>query len=336
MEKALFYSSLKNNLVKCNLCPNFCVIANGSIGKCKVRKNIDGKLYSLVYSKPCSIAIDPIEKKPLYHFFPSSKTLSIATFGCNLTCLHCQNYEISQEFIEKEIEELPTLDPIDIVNEALALNIKIISYTYTEPTIFYEYMLDIAKIAKKKGIKNVIVSNGYINETPLKKLIPFIDAANIDLKAMSEKFYREICNAKLEPILNTLKILSKSKVWLEITNLIIPGLNDSKQQIEDLIQFVVSLGKDIPLHFTAFFPAYKLTNIMPTPEKTLLDARKKALEEGLHYVYAGNIINVETNSTYCWKCKKLLIKRIGFSVAENNIKKGKCKYCNTKIAGAWE
>jgi len=335
MKKALFFSHLRERVIKCELCPNYCVIADGKLGKCKVRKNINGKLFSLVYARPCSIAVDPIEKKPLYHFLPGSKTLSIATFGCNLACLHCQNYEISQEFMEREIEALPLVEPEKVVEKAREVGINIMCYTYTEPTIFYEYMVDIAKIARKQGMKNVIVSNGYINEKPLRKLLPYLDAANIDLKSISSKFYLKICKAKIEPILNTIKIIAKSKAWLEITNLIIPGLNDSKAEITKLIHFVYSIDKDIPLHFTAFFPSYKLIDVMPTPQEILLYARKKAIEEGLHYVYAGNISNVETNSTYCWKCNALLIKRIGFNVAENNLKNGKCHQCNTKIAGVW-
>ncbi|MEM1577849.1 MAG: AmmeMemoRadiSam system radical SAM enzyme [Candidatus Pacearchaeota archaeon] len=336
MKEALFYKKLKNKIVKCELCPNFCIIADGKTGKCRVRKNFNGKLFSLVYGKPCSIAIDPIEKKPLYHFFPGNKTLSIATFGCNLFCLHCQNYEISHEFSNADISEISFIEPEKIVEEAENRNIKIISYTYTEPTIFYEYMLDISKIAKKKKIKNVIVSNGYINIKPLKKLINYIHAANIDLKAMKEEFYKKICNGKLEPVLETIKFLVRNNIWTEITNLVIPTLNDKEEDIDKIIDFVYKLGKFVPLHFTAFFPAYKLLNLSPTPENILIKARKKAIDKGLYYVYAGNILNLETNSTYCHKCKSLLIKRIGFNVVENNIKNGKCFNCKTKIYGVWD
>ncbi len=331
MREAMFYKKLKNKIVKCELCPNFCIIQNNKVGKCKVRKNVEGKLYSLVYSKPCSIAIDPIEKKPLYHFYPGSKTLSLATFGCNLFCLHCQNYVISHEFTEKDINLTPIVEPEKIVEEAINKDIKIISYTYTEPTIFYEYVFDIARLAKKNKIKNVLVTNGYINEKPLRKILPYINAANVDLKAMKKDFYLKICKAKLEPVLKTIKIMQE-KIWVEITNLVIPTLNDSEEDIKKVIDFVYSINKDIPLHFTAFFPAYKLLNIPPTPESILLKARKLAMEK-INYVYAGNIYNIEANSTYCFNCKNLLIKRLGFNVLENKVIKGKCPYCKKKIAG---
>jgi pyruvate formate lyase activating enzyme len=332
MKEAMFYKKL-NGKVRCELCPNFCLIQNNQSGKCRVRKNVDGKLYSLVYAKPCSIAIDPIEKKPFYHFYPGSKTLSLATFGCNLFCLHCQNYLISHEFDIKDLDIMPIVEPEKIVDEAINRNIKIISYTYTEPTIFYEYVLDIAKLAKKNKIKNVLVTNGYINEKPLKKLLPYINAANVDLKAMSKDFYLKVCKAKLEPVLKAIKIMKES-IWIEITNLVIPTLNDSEKNFEKVISFVSSLNKDIPLHFTAFFPAYKLLDLPPTSEEVLLKARNMGLKK-LHYVYAGNIYNVEANSTYCFSCKALLIKRVGFNVVENNIRGGKCYNCKKKIAGVW-
>ncbi|MEM1535043.1 MAG: AmmeMemoRadiSam system radical SAM enzyme [Candidatus Pacearchaeota archaeon] len=332
MKEALFYSKSEGK-IKCLLCPHGCFLGEGQKGKCGVRKVIGGKLYSLVYGRPCSIALDPIEKKPLYHFLPGEKALSIATFGCNLFCLHCQNYSISHEFLEAEIEQLDFVEPEKIVDKTKELGAKIISYTYTEPTIFYEYMLDIAKLAKKARLKNVIVSNGYINAEPLKKLLRYIDGANVDLKAMSDSFYLKICKARLEPVLSALKIMAK-KIWLEITNLVIPGLND-KEDIDKVIEFVAGLGKDIPLHFTRFFPMYKLTDRPPTPESILLEARKKALKV-INYVYAGNIANIETNTTYCPKCKEALIKRSSFYVIENKIKAGKCPFCKTPIAGVWK
>ncbi|MEM4318387.1 MAG: AmmeMemoRadiSam system radical SAM enzyme [Candidatus Pacearchaeota archaeon] len=336
MKEALFWEPLKDKekTIKCKLCPHNCLIVKDSYGKCRVRKNINGKLYSMVYARPCSIATDPIEKKPLYHFLPGQKTLSIATFGCNLFCLHCQNYEISHEFVESEITKLKLVEPEKVVEKAKELGIKVISYTYTEPTIFYEYMYDVAKLAKKARIKNIIVSNGYIQEEPLKKLLKFLDGANIDLKSINNEFYLKVCKAKLEPVLKCLKIISKNKCWLEITNLIIPSLNDKDEEIEVLIDFVAGLGKNIPLHFTAFFPHYKLLDKPSTPEFILLKAREKALKK-LNHVYAGNIMNVEANTTYCTKCKKSLIKRFGFDVIENNVKKGKCAFCKTKIAGVF-
>ncbi len=332
-KEALYWKSINDKIVQCTLCPNFCVLKPDEYGKCKARQNINGKLYTLVYAKPCSIALDPIEKKPLYHFLPGNEALSIATAGCNLHCKHCQNWEISQAFVWQVPFE--KVSPESIVEHAKQAGVKIISYTYTEPTIFYEYMLDIAKIAKKEKIKNVMVTNAYINPEPLKELLKYMDAANIDLKSMKPEFYEQICDARLQPILEAIKIMHK-KIWIEITNLIIPTLNDSDEDINSIIQFVKSLNKDVPLHFTAFWPAYKLEHLPPTEESTLLKAREKAIEQGLRYVYAGNIHNIETNTTYCWKCGKPVIRRIGFMVIENALKKGKCSYCNATIAGVWD
>jgi len=256
LNEALFYKTLKNGIVNCKLCPRLCLIQNQARGNCGVRQNIDGKLYSLVYGKPCSLALDPIEKKPFYHFMPGQKTLSIATAGCNLHCLFCQNYEISQARLENiQFTEAP---PEKIIKEAQKLQSKIISYTYTEPTIFYEYMHDIAQLAKKEKIKSAIISNGFINKEPLKKLLPLLHAANIDLKGDAE-FYKRVTGAWIEPVLESLKLYKKEKVWIEITNLIIPNLNDSANQIRWLATWIKeNLGSDTPLHFSAFYPTYQL------------------------------------------------------------------------------
>lgn len=335
MKEALFYKKIAGKIVQCLLCPHYCTLKPGERGKCGVRENKDGKLISLVYGKLCSLAIDPIEKKPLYHFLPGEKALSIATVGCNLHCKYCQNWEISQASPEDVISL--KLKPEDVVNEAIKRNIKIISFTYTEPTIFYEYMIDIAKISKEKGIKNVIVSNGFINPDPLTKLIKHIDGANIDLKSIDNNFYVNLCDARLDPVLETLKILYKEKVWLEITNLIIPGFNDKKKDILKLIRWIKNnLGRDVPLHFSAFYPHYKMIRLHPTPSSTLIEARKTALKEGLHYVYTGNIIDEEGAETRCPYCDALLIKRKFYNIIENNVKEGKCPVCKKKIAGVWE
>ncbi len=333
MKQALFYKKLKEKVVQCQLCPHFCVIKPNERGRCGVRQNQDGKLISLVYGKPCSLALDPIEKKPLYHFLPGQLALSIATVGCNLSCKHCQNWEISQanpdEFSVREVK------PEEIVKTAKEKNVKIISYTYTEPTIFYEYMLDISKLAKKKGIKNMIVSNGFINPKPLKQLCKHIDGANIDLKSIDDDFYKKICNARVNPVLESLKILKKENIWIEITNLLIPGLNDKEKDIKKLISWIKNnLGTDVPVHFTAFYPCYKLSHLPPTSIETLKNARRLALKQ-LKYVYTGNIQNDEGDSTFCPKCSKLLVKRRLFSIIENNLKQGKCPKCNAKIQGFW-
>jgi len=330
--EALFYKKLKEKTVQCQLCPKFCVIKDGGYGNCNVRKNIKGKLCSMVYGKPCSVAADPVEKKPLYHFMPSTKTLSVATVGCNFHCSHCQNWQISQA----KVEDVPHLDisPEKIVEQAKSNNLKSISYTYTEPTVFYEYMLDIAKTAKKQKIKSIVVSNGFINPQPLKKLIPSIKAANIDLKGNAE-FYEKICDGKMGPVLDTIKLLHEKKVWLEITNLIVPGFNDDVGEIKKAVSWILeNVGKDVPLHFSAFYPCFKLTNVQPTPPEFLIRARMIAKGMGLSYVYTGNINDEDGSTTFCPKCGQAVIRRKGFIVAENKLKKGKCP-CGEDIPGIW-
>jgi len=335
VQKALYWNSVKNKAVQCQLCPRFCIIKQNETGNCKVRENVNGTLYSLVYGKACSSYIDPIEKKPLYHFLPSSNAYSISTAGCNLHCKHCQNWTISQASPEN-VSSLD-LSPKTVVENALSGNCKSIAYTYTEPTVFYEYVLDTAKIAKKKGIKNVIVSNGFINKKPLIELCKYIDAANIDLKSISEKFYVDICEARLQPVLETLKILKEKKVWLEIANLIIPTLNDKESDIKKLIAWIKNnLGVDTPLHFSAFYPTYKLLHISPTKPEVLIKARKLALKAGLNFVYTGNILDNEGSTTFCPSCRKPIIMRKGFYVIENKLNKGKCPHCNEKIPGVWK
>ncbi len=334
MKKALFWKALKNKSVQCELCPHYCVIKNNDVGKCHVRKNIDGRLISLVYAKPCSFNLDPVEKKPLYHFFPGQQAMSIATAGCNFSCKHCQNFEISQNGIENARSF--NLSPEEAVKKTKEANCKIIAYTYTEPTIFYEYVYDIAKLAKKNKIKNVLVSNGFINQKPLLKLIPFIDAANIDLKSIDDEFYAKICGARVQPVLETLKTLKKKKVWIEITNLIIPTLNDNKSHIRSLVLWIKkNLGKDIPIHFSAFYPTYQLMNLPQTSSTILREARKIAIDLGMKYAYTGNLPDEEGNTTFCPKCKKPVIARRGYSIVSYNLSNGKCKFCKEKIAGYW-
>lgn len=322
-------------LVQCELCPHFCILQPGQTGKCHVRRNINGKLFSLVYGRPCSLALDPIEKKPLYHFLPGEQALSIATAGCNLRCSHCQNWEISQCGPEK-IKSLE-VKPEEVVKKAKEEGAKIISYTYTEPTIFCEYVLDISKIAKEAGVKNMTVTNGFINPEPLNQLCDYLDASNIDLKSIEEDFYESVCGAKLGPILESIKIMKKRGLWIELTTLLIPGLNDSDENINKLVTWIKkNLGRDVPLHFSAFYPTYKLTKLPPTSAETLKRARKIAMSAGLNYVYTGNIQDDEGNNTYCPKCKEIIIKRSDFTVIKNNIKKGQCEKCGEEIAGVWE
>ena len=319
----------------CYLCPTNCVIKPENFGDCGARKNIDGKLYSLVYAKPVSIAIDPVEKKPLYHFLPGSYSLSIGTLGCNLHCLHCQNYEISQEKADKLIRK--EISPKEIIQAAIKNNCKSISYTYNEPTIFYEYVLETAALARKKGIKNIMVTNGYINKEPLQELYPLIDATNIDLKALDENFYKKVCSVRLKPILESIKEIKRIGTWIELTNLIIPGYNDTNKQIEELVKWIKdNLGTRTPLHFSAFYPTYKLLDAPRTPSETLLKAKNIALKYDLKYIYLGNTSLPDSGNTLCPKCKKLLIARSNFDVYSNNIKNNSCPFCNEKIDGVFQ
>jgi len=332
MKEALYYKKKEKKVVQCFLCPKNCVIAPDKSGLCRVRKNINGVLTSLVYSQPCSIAMDPIEKKPLYHFMPGSDILSIGTVGCNMRCLHCQNSEISQADPVDVSDQ--SLSPEDVVKIAVGKDSAGIAYTYNEPTVYYEYMLETAKLAKEKGLKNVIVSNGYINSEPLKNLCKYIDAANIDLKSFDEKFYRKVCFAELASVLDTLMTLKKHKVWLEVTNLVIPTLNDNLKEIEKMCIWIkVNLGTDVPIHFSRFHPMYKLLDLPPTDENTL-DMAAKVAKKHLNYVYVGNVQITDHSNTYCTSCKALVIGRSGYAISDHT-KKGKCSNCGASVPGVW-
>ncbi|PIN72814.1 AmmeMemoRadiSam system radical SAM enzyme [Candidatus Woesearchaeota archaeon CG10_big_fil_rev_8_21_14_0_10_45_5] len=332
MKEALFYKKIFGKKVSCELCPRHCIILDGKFGFCRARKNIGGKLFSMVYGKPASVHVDPIEKKPLFHFLPGSSSLSLGTTGCNFACDNCQNYEISQaEFSDYNEEEIPAEKIVALAKENMC---KSISFTYNEPTIFFEYMLDIAKLARKEKIKNVIVSNGYIEKKPLSALSKYIDAANIDLKG-DAGFYKRVCKAEEAPVLETLKALKKAGVWLELTNLLITGMNDSEKDIEKLCIWIEkNLGRSVPLHFSRFFPVYKMLDVKVTPESSLERAYSIA-KRHLDFVYTGNIMNGHED-TSCMKCGRAVVRRSGFFVEENQIEKGKCRFCKTKIPGVWE
>jgi pyruvate formate lyase activating enzyme len=320
----------EDNKVRCNLCYQNCLISEGKRGFCGVRENRNGKLFTLVYGKDVSANVDPIEKKPLYHFYPGSRALSLATVGCNFRCDFCQNFEISQA----KPEEIPSMDlsPEKIVELALERNCQGIAYTYTEPTIFFEYTLDTAKIAKKKGLYNVYVTNGYIQEEPLKEISPYLNAANIDLKGFTKDFYSKVCKAKLENVLKCIKNYHKLGIWIELTNLIVPGGNDETEDIRKLCKWVKdNVGVDVPLHFSRFFPYYKMKDVPPTEIKVLEEAYKIAKEMRLKYVYVGNVATEKGNQTNCWKCGHLLIKRSGYGIVENKVKNNKCPNCGAKI-----
>lgn len=332
---ASFWNKKEGNSVQCALCPRRCVLGDGQRGVCTVRINKNGKLYTLGYGNPVAIHIDPIEKKPFFHVAPGQPVFSLAVAGCNMRCVFCQNWEISQ-FRPDETQNY-NLTPQEVVDEAIKSKCWFIAYTYTEPTVFYEYMLDIAKLAKAQGLKNTMHSCGYINPEPLKQLLKYMDAANVDLKGFSEEYYNKIgMMASLEPVLQTLKTIKQEGVWLEITNLLIPNFNDDPDKIRKMCLWIKdNLGEDVPLHFSRFTPNFKLMNLPPTPVEKLEEARKIALDVGLKYVYIGNVPGHEAENTYCPKCKKLLIKRIGYEIGEINITGGKCKFCGKEIAGKW-
>ncbi len=296
--------------------------------------NKDGVLYSLVYGNPCSVAIDPIEKKPFFHVYPATKAFSVATVGCVLGCKFCQNWQISQGSPEES--DNYDLPPDDLVRQALFYDCKSIAYTYTEPTVFYEYMYDTSVIAGKYGVKNTVHTCGYINEKPLRELSRYLDAVCVDLKAFTESFYAKLCGGRLKPVLDSLIVLKDEGIWIEITNLVIPTHNDDLRKVDEMCKWIVkNLGPDVPIHFSRFFPHYKLKNLPPTPFETLKDVRQTALDNGIRYAYIGNIKS-DAENTYCPNCKRLLIGRSGYLVEQNNITGGRCRFCNTEIAGLWE
>lgn len=325
---------MKDSIVQCELCPKACKLAHKQRGDCRVRINYNGKLVSLIYGKPCAVHVDPIEKKPLFHFLPGTGAFSIATAGCNLHCKFCQNWEISQTNPEDAVNA--TLMPADVVSRAVYAKCRSIAYTYAEPVIFYEYVYDTAVIAYENNIKNLMISAGYINEKPLRSLCKYVDAANIDLKGFTKEYYRDICYARLQPTLDALEIINEEGVLLEITNLVVPTLNDDMKLIEKMCLWIKdSLGEDTPLHFSRFYPMFKLKSLYPTPVETLKTARKVAQDAGLHYIYIGNVPGSNGEDTICPQCKKVVVNRVGYSIIENYIVDGKCKFCSYKIHGVW-
>jgi pyruvate formate lyase activating enzyme len=320
--------------VKCQLCPHECTIKEGDFGQCQVRTNYQGKLYTTVYGNPCAVHIDPIEKKPLFHFLPGSKAFSIATAGCNLSCLNCQNWSISQSSPKETKNE--DLMPEKVVQKALDNHCEVIAYTYTEPTVFFEYVFDTSVLARRKGLKNIIKSNGYIKEKPLRDLCPYLDAANIDLKAFDNDTYLKLTGGELDPVLNSLKILKQEHVWLEITYLVVPGWTDKETQFKAMCEWLVKNGmSENPLHIDRFNPEYKLTQLPPTPVSTLEKLRNIALVSGLKFAYIGNLPGANYEDTLCPHCKKNIVMRKGFQVVKNDLIKGSCKYCHTKVPGIW-
>lgn len=329
-----YFTSLNEGKIQCELCPKRCHVLKGKRGFCRVRENRDGKYYSLVYGNPCAVHLDPIEKKPFFHVLPATTSFSLATAGCNFQCKFCQNWEISQAFPEDVYNyEVP---PEDVVKKAKEMGSHSIAYTYAEPMVFYEYMLDIGQLARRSGLLNVCHSNGFINPDPLRNLCKVIDAANIDLKGFTETFYQEVCSGELAPVLNTLKTLKQEKVHLEITNLIIPTKNDNMSVVREMCLWVKrELGADTPIHFSRFYPTYKLRSLPLTPVSTLEKAREVALSIGLEYVYIGNVPGHEGENTFCPKCKKMVIQRRAYMVGETHLRGGKCRYCGKPVPGIW-
>jgi len=333
MKEALIYEKLEDNKVRCNLCNHRCVITDSKRGICGVRENRAGALYTLVYGKAVASHVDPIEKKPFFNFYPGSTAYSVATVGCNLCCLHCQNYDISQGPREGGEIVGEKLEPEEIVRQALSYGCKSISYTYTEPTIFFEYALDTMKLARNAGLKNNFVTNGYMTPQALEMLKPYLDAANVDLKGFNEEHYKKVCGAKLKPVLENIKLMKRLGIWVEVTTLVIPGLNDSDEILKKIADFVLNLGKETPWHISAFYPTYKMLDQPRTPVATLQRGREIGLKAGLRYVYSGNVPGEEGENTFCYACEKLLISRFGFQVVKNEIKNSRCPYCNAEIDG---
>ena len=326
----------EGDAVRCGLCPHRCLIAEGDAGVCRVRKNEGGRLHTLVYGLAAATNADPIEKKPLFHFLPGSRSFSIATVGCNFRCAFCQNWTLSQS--PRELKKVlgEPLDPEQIVRMTLDAGCASISYTYSEPTIYFEYALDCGKLAKAARLRNTFVTNGFIETAPLEDLRGVLDAANVDIKAFTEEFYRKHCGGRLAPVLAAAKKMKAMGVWVEITTLVIPTLNDSDHELRDLARFIAEdLGPETPWHVSRFHPDYKMPDLPATPEKTLARAREIGMEEGLKFVYTGNVWGDEGESTFCPSCGKTLIARTGFQIRSMDVVEGKCRFCQAAIAGVW-
>lgn len=320
--------------VRCNLCPHRCLIAAGERGTCRVRENRAGRLYSMVYGNPCAVHVDPIEKKPFFHFLPTAAAFSIATAGCNLRCLYCQNWSISQ--VAPEQTTNVDLPPAEVVRAAQAHPAPVIAYTYSEPSVFYEYVLATAQLGRAQGLRSAVISAGFINPEPLRALCAAVDAVKIDLKGFDADFYRTVCGGELAPVLEALRAVFQSGVHLEIVNLVVPTLNDRMDQLRALAGWVAeSLGPDVPLHFSRFFPQYKLANLPPTPVETLIEARQVSMAEGLRFVYVGNVPGDPGNNTYCPRCGQAVIVRGGFAVLEYHLQGDRCTFCDERVPGVW-
>jgi pyruvate formate lyase activating enzyme len=332
--EASYYKKLEHKEIECELCPRECKVGDRERGYCGCRENQGGTYYTLVHSYPCSTHVDPIEKKPLFHFLPGTTAFSIATAGCNLNCKFCQNWEISQ--VRPEQVESYYLSPEDVAAYAQESGSRSIAYTYSEPIVFYEYMLDCAKAGRKKGIRSAVITAGYIRHDPWLELIKEVDAIKVDFKAFTEEFYQDVCQGKLKPVMDALVDLAQSKIWYELVYLVVPTLNDDLGDIRRMSKWMVKeLGPDVPVHFTRFHPMYLLKNLPPTPVSSLEKAREIALEEGMNFVYVGNVPGHEGEHTYCPACKQVVIERVGYRIIRMNLKDGKCSLCGKAVPGIW-
>jgi pyruvate formate lyase activating enzyme len=334
--KARFWEKAEGGKVRCSLCAHRCLIGEKKRGICGVRENRGGILYSLVYGKAIAANVDPIEKKPLFHFLPGTRSFSLAAAGCNFRCRNCQNADISQ--MPRETGEIAgsPLPPERAAAEAERLGCRSVSYTYTEPTIFFEYAADTAVAAKGRGLKNIFVSNGYMTAEALAAAGPWLDAANVDLKFFRDESYRTICGARLQPVLDTIASMKKRGIWVEVTTLVIPGHNDSDEELKEIASFLVGIGKEIPWHVSAFHPTYRLTDAVRTPAAVLARARSIGLSAGLRYVYTGNLPGDGGENTFCSRCGKEIVSRSGFQVTGMRIREGKCGFCGEPVAGVWD
>ena len=334
--EGFLYKKIKNHKVVCGICPNRCVLAPGDRSVCRSKVNLNGKLYSLAYGNPCAVNTDPIEKKPLFHFKPTIKAFSLATTGCNFRCLNCQNWEISQVRPETVAPYISELFPADVIKAAEKARARSIAYTYSEPITFFEYMIQTARLARQAGLHNLWVSNAYINPKPLKELCQVLDAATLNIKSFDDAIYRKLNGGRLKPVLNTFKTLHEQGIHFEMINLVVPGYTDKEDMVKAMCGWILdNIGPDHPLHFLRFFPQYKLDRLPPTPVSTLTRYRQLALQQGLHYVYVGNVARHPGNNTYCHNCKKLLIERQGYFIPTVNLAGNKCKFCRTVIPGVW-
>ncbi len=335
LEEVKYYKKLGDLRIECEICPKKCQIADRERGYCGNKENRGGTYYTLVHSQPCSLHNDPIEKKPLFHYLPGTNALSLATAGCNFECRFCQNWRIAQ-YRPEQVDSY-FLPPEKVVELAKDRGSPTVAYTYSEPVVFYGYMYDIAKLARKEGVGGAMISNGFINEEPLKDLCQHLTAVKVDLKAFTEDFYKNYCSGELKPVLDTLVTLKKIGIWHEIVVLLIPTLNDGEEEIKAMSKWIMdNLGPDVPIHFTRFHPTYKIKNLPPTPKQSLERARNATMEAGLHYVYIGNLWGHDGENTYCPGCKRIVIRRVGFNVLANELKDGRCPQCGIKIPGVWK